>query len=202
MCRRCGCLRASTDETPRAAPVQGILEAAVLVACAEAPRYGYEIATWLTAEGLISAPVSPGRLYETLGGLARTGALVAVDEESDKGPARRRYHLTEAGRGRLAAWAASLERTGATLARLLARMAALDGRLAARTDHRAGHDHDEGGDTMPCQCHCGGPMAQGVETPTTTTQPASAAAPTPAPARSVEERLEVIESLLERLATR
>ncbi len=196
MCRRCGCLRAGKDATPRGAPVQGSLEAAVLVACAEAPRYGYEIATWLFAEGLVSAAVSPGRLYETLGTLSRTGALVGVDEESDKGPARRRYHLTETGRERLAAWAASLERTAATLARLLSRMAALNGAVPARTDHNPA----EGGEIMPCQCHCGGPGARNAESPTAATEPASA--PQPAPARSVEERLEHVETLLERLVTR
>lgn len=196
MCKRCGCLRAGKDATPRGAPVQGSLEAAVLVACAEAPRYGYEIATWLFDEGLVSAPVSPGRLYETLGTLSRTGALVGVDEESDKGPSRRRYHLTETGRERLAAWAVSLERTGATLARLLSRMTALNGAVPGRTDH----DPAEGGETMPCQCHCGGPGARNAESPTTATEPASA--PQPAPARSVEERLEHVETLLERLVTR
>ncbi len=203
MCRRCGCLQASKDATPRGAPVQGILEAAVLVACAEAPRYGYEIATWLTTEGLVSAPVSPGRLYETLGTLSRAGALVGVDEESDKGPSRRRYHLTETGRERLAAWAASLERTGETLARLLSRMTALNGAVHDPVDHDpVDHDPDptEGGETMPCQCHCGGPGARNAESPTTATEPASA--PQSAPARSVEERLEHVETLLERLVTR
>jgi PadR family transcriptional regulator PadR len=206
MCRRCGCLRTSKDATPRGAPVQGILEAAVLVACAEAPRYGYEIATWLTAEGLVSAPVSPGRLYETIGTLSRAGALVGVDEESDKGPSRRRYHLTETGRERLAAWAVSLERTGATLARLLSRMAALSDAGPDPTAHDpTAHDPTdhvpaEGGETMPCQCHCGGPGARNAEPPTTATAPASA--PQPAPARTVEERLEHVEALLERLVSR
>ncbi len=168
----------------------------MLVACAEAPRYGYEIAAWLTSEGLVSAPVSPGRLYETLGGLARTGALVAVAEKSDRGPARRRYHLTATGRERLAAWTTSLERTSATLARLLSRMAAFNGTVP---DH-SNHDHTEGGETMPCQCHCGGPETRSTESATTATEPANTAQP--APARSVEERLDHVEALLERLVAR
>lgn len=195
MCRRCGCFRASREATPRAAPVQGILEAAVLVACAESPRYGYEIATWLTAEGLVSAAVSPGRLYETLGALGRAGALVGVDEESDRGPSRRRYHLTETGRERLAAWALSLERTGATLARLLSRMAALNGAVPGA----ANHDPAEGGETMPCQCHWAGPATRSVEPLVTATEPAST--PQPTAARSIEERLDHVEALLERLVT-
>jgi DNA-binding PadR family transcriptional regulator len=169
----------------------------VLVACAETPRYGYEIAAWLTAERLVTGPVSPGRLYETLGALARHEAITAVDEPGDKGPARRRYHLTETGRARLKAWAASLDRSGAVLGRLLARMAALDGAVPDPTGRQAGHDIVKGGEPMPCQCHCGGPADRSTEA-----RPAPASAPEPAPARSVEERLDTIESLLKTLSTR
>ena len=201
MCQQCGCLQASRDATPRAAPVQGILEPVVLVACAETPRYGYEIATWLTAEGLVNAPVSPGRLYETLGTLARDGALAGVSEASDRGPARRRYHLTEAGHERLAAWASSLERTGATLARLLAKIADANGDVNAHADYElTTHDPGKGGETMPCQCHCGGHGTRSAEPPTTAPEPSRA--PQPAPAESVEERLDRVEALLERLVTR
>jgi len=169
----------------------------VLVACAEAPRYGYEIAAWLAAEGLVTGTVSPGRLYETLGALARAGAVVATFEPSDKGPGRRRYHLTEAGQQRLRAWMVSLERSGVVLARLLARATAFE----ATSDQTPVADQDdidqhEGGETMPCQCNCGGGHAAHAETPDAT--PAAPAVP----ARSVEERLGAIESLLKTLAAR
>jgi len=210
MCRRCDGLRESRDAAPRGAPVQGILEAAVLVTCAEAPRYGYELATWLTIEQLVSAPVSPGRLYETLGALGRAGALVGIDEESDKGPSRRRYHLTETGRERLAAWGVGQGRTGATLARLLSRVAALSGEVlgpagddvrdGATRDSPTTHDPPEGGETMPCQCHCGETGARSAEPLGTASEPASPSQPTPA--RSVEERLDHVEALLGRLVTR
>jgi len=169
----------------------------VLVACAEAPRYGYEIATWLTAEGLVTGEVSPGRLYETLGALDRVGALVATSEPSDKGPSRRRYHLTAAGVDRLRAWTVSLQRSGVVLARLLARATALQitGDEMSFTDQPDIHQH-QGGETMPCQCNCGSRHAAHTETPD-----ATPVAPT-VPARSVEERLGTIESLLESLSTR
>ncbi|MDA8284592.1 MAG: PadR family transcriptional regulator [Actinomycetota bacterium] len=197
MCRRCGCLEAREGRALRAAPIQGALEAAVLVACAEAPRYGYEIAAWLAAEGLVTGTVSPGRLYETLAALDRAGAVAATSEPSDKGPSRRRYHLTETGKQRLHAWVVSLERSGVVLARLLARATAFE----ANSDETpvaepAGIDQHEGGEIMPCQCNCGSRHAAHAETPD-----AAPAAPA-VPARSVEERLDTIESLLETLATR
>ncbi len=169
----------------------------MLVACAEAPRYGYEIAAWLAAEGLVTGTVSPGRLYETLAALDRAGAVAATSEPSDKGPSRRRYHLTETGKQRLHAWVVSLERSGVVLARLLARATAFE----ANSDETpvaepAGIDQHEGGEIMPCQCNCGSRHAAHAETPD-----AAPAAPA-VPARSVEERLDTIESLLETLATR
>jgi len=169
----------------------------VLIACAEAPRYGYEIAAWLTAEGLVTGAVSPGRLYETLGALDRVGAVVATSEPSDKGPGRRRYHLTETGHQRLRAWTISLERSGAVLARLLARATALEATTNETpvTDPPDIHQH-QGGETMPCQCNCGSQHAAHSQTPD-----ATPVAPTVS-ARSVEERLATIESLLENLTAR
>jgi DNA-binding PadR family transcriptional regulator len=169
----------------------------VLVACAEAPRYGYEIAAWLAAEGLVTGTVSPGRLYETLAALDRAGAVVATSEPSDKGPSRRRYHLTETGEQRLRAWMGSLERSGIVLARLLARATAFE----VTTDEtpvadQADIDQHQGGETMPCQCNCGSRHAAHTETPD-----ATPVAPI-VPARSVEERLGAIESLLETLSAR
>jgi PadR family transcriptional regulator PadR len=197
MCRRCGCLGVREGRSLRAAPIQGALEAAVLVACAEAPRYGYEIASWLVAEGLVAGPVSPGRLYETLGALDRAGAVVATSEPSDKGPSRRRYHLTETGRQRLHAWTVSLERSGLILARLLARATVFEAtRYETPVADQADIDQDEGGETMPCQCNCGSQHAAHAET-----TDAAPVAPT-VPARSVEERLGAIESLLESLSAR
>ncbi len=169
----------------------------MLVACAEMPRYGYEIATWLTSEGLVTGTVSPGRLYETLAELSRLGALVATSEPSDKGPSRRRYRLTEAGAQRLWAWTTSLERSGVVLARLLTRAASLQviSSQSAGADQSDSYDH-EGGETMSCKCNCGG-RHSGRDKSTDATQAAPAA-----PSRSVEERLGTIESLLESLATR
>lgn len=160
----------------------------MLLGCEEAPRYGYELGAWLAGEGLVAGPVSAGRLYETLASLARQGSLAVSDEPGERGPARRRYELTEAGKARLLRWEQSLERSAAVLARLLARAAA---------GSRPPTSHREGGEAMPCQCHCGGPEARSSEP--AQSAPAQSA---PAAARSVEERLEVIEGLLQHLSTR
>lgn len=96
----------------------------MLLACAQAPRYGYELGAWLETEGLSAGPVSPGRLYETLAALARAQALAVTDEPGARGPARRRYQLTEDGRLRLRRWVESLQGSAELLGRLLARAAA------------------------------------------------------------------------------
>ncbi|MHB1486261.1 MAG: hypothetical protein ACYCS7_00935 [Acidimicrobiales bacterium] len=137
MCRRCGCLNPGRTAPPRAAPVEGMLEAVVLLACAEGPRYGYELGPWLAEEGLVPGTVSPGRPYETLASLAR---LLARGIERSYPP----------------------------------------------------HGHWEGGEAMSCHCHCGGSGAQPIE----------AAPQVPAPERSIEDRLQVIEDLLQQLSPR
>jgi PadR family transcriptional regulator PadR len=196
MCRSCGCLGKNEARLRRAAPIQGALEAAVLIACAEMPRYGYEIAAWLTSEGLVTGAVSPGRLYETLAELSRVGALVATSEPSEKGPSRRRYRLTESGKARLRAWTTSLERSGVVIARLLSRatilLADVDDSIIANQS-----DQQEGGERMSCKCNCGGRHAGRGES-----SEAKGSKGSKGPARSVEDRLSVIETLLETLSNR
>lgn len=118
-----------------------------------------------------------------------------TDEPGDKGPARRRYHLTGEGQVRLGGWAASLQRSAAVLARLLARMAALEAANLPRIQDQHDDDTSEGGETMPCQCNCGEATPRADRAP-------SESASASAPARSVEERLDTIEALLAQLAAR
>ncbi len=194
MCRSCGCFDSGSRREARGAPIQGLLEAAVLVACLEAPCYGYGIASWLAEEGLVTGTVSRGRLYETLAHLTRIGALSVTDEVSERGPDRRRYELTAIGRDRLRSWNNSLTHTGATLARLLAKMAALDvvgkshvGRSQLDTQER------KGGEIMSCKCNCGG------SGPSTSETASSVVVNEPVAVRTVEERLATIENLLGKL---
>ena len=183
MCRRCGCL-SSTERTVRPAPVEGMLEAAALLACGESPQYGYELSAWLVDEDLVAGVVSPGRLYETLGTLVSIGALIVDREPGDKGPDRRRYRLTDVGHARLERWLESLTLSDAALGRLL--------RRSWRTPHVISQ-RMEGGETMSCDCNCKcGDNGRGREHHETDQQ----VSVTNAPSRSVEDRLQVIEDLL------
>jgi DNA-binding PadR family transcriptional regulator len=47
-----------------------------------------------------------GQVYSTLARLARDGKAVAGDVEPGAGPDRRRYHITELGKGEVEAWLA------------------------------------------------------------------------------------------------
>ena len=65
MCRWCGCScdcgGARSEE--RAVPVEGMLEAVLLLLLAETPRYGYEVWGLLAEEELLAGRVYPGRIY-------------------------------------------------------------------------------------------------------------------------------------------
>lgn len=75
----------------------------VLSVIAEGELYGYDIAQRIREmSGGAFAP-SEGALYPTLHRLEAEGALEAVWRDSDRGPRRRYYRLTEQGRGLLAA---------------------------------------------------------------------------------------------------
>ena len=185
MCRRCGCL-SSSERTVRSAPVEGMLEAAALLACGERPQYGYELSTWLAGENLVAGVVSPGRLYENLANLESIGALIVDREPGEKGPDRRRYRLTALGHARLERWLESLALSDAALRRLLGR--------SRRTPHLISQ-RTEGGETMSCNCNCnckGDGQSEGRKHHETDQQ----VNVTNAPSRSVEERLQVIEDLL------
>jgi len=193
MCGRCGCVGSPTRRCTRGTAIEGALEAGVLIACADAPRYGYEIASWLTSEGLAVGPISPGRLYETLGRLSRAGALTSISEPSTRGPARRRYTLTAEGRERLHAWITSLTHSGAVLARLLTHANRLEEDPAFVGPPSSTARPQGGGEPMPCNCNCQGNGHRRGDV---------AHREQPSSSRSIEERLSTIEELLASLTLR
>ena len=158
-----------------------MLEAAVLMACSEAPRYGYELRSWLIQEELVAGVVSPGRLYETVANLVSNGALLAQDEAGERGPARRRYTTTDDGKVRLSRWVESLERSAKTLARFLERVSRPSLVLS---------ENSRGGETMSCGCKCSNNEGDSK----TSVQVAPVASE-----RSIDERLQTIEELLQRI---
>jgi len=193
MCGRCGCVGSGSRAHPRGTAIEGALEAGVLIACADAPRYGYEISSWLAREGLAVGPISPGRLYESLTRLAREGALVPHFEPSTRGPARRRYTLTDQGRERLRSWVSSLTYSAAVLARLLAKATPLLDAAPSQVDQSASSTRVKGGEPMPCNCNCQGPGPRRGDVDRHEEAP---------PTRSIEERLQTIEALLDSLIRR
>jgi PadR family transcriptional regulator PadR len=77
-----------------------------VLAAAEAPRYGYQIAKRLEqlGEGVLAGKQSA--LYPVLRNLEGSGLLESFVEPSASGPPRRYYRLTGTGRGALHEWSA------------------------------------------------------------------------------------------------
>ena len=75
---------------------KGTLEYCVLALLDEGERYGFELVRTLSeADGLM---VSEGTIYPLLSRLRRDLMVETSWQESESGPPRRYYHLTEAGR--------------------------------------------------------------------------------------------------------
>lgn len=91
--------KASNDEAEARSVSQlrkGVLEYCVLALLRERPRYGVEL-----LEVLGDSPVmatSQGTLYPLLSRLRRSGLADTFLVESDSGPSRRYYQLTDQGR--------------------------------------------------------------------------------------------------------
>jgi PadR family transcriptional regulator PadR len=75
-----------------------------LLAGANEPLYGYQIAKQLEQEGAGSSIMKQGTLYPVLRSLCAAGLLDSKVEPSVSGPPRRYYQITEAGRNVLAQW--------------------------------------------------------------------------------------------------
>jgi PadR family transcriptional regulator PadR len=75
---------------------RGVIELCVLSLIAQAPRYGYQLATALAELGKPLA-ASEGTLYPLLRRLQREGLVEATWQESRDGPPRKYYHLSPGG---------------------------------------------------------------------------------------------------------
>jgi DNA-binding PadR family transcriptional regulator len=106
-------------------PIEGMLEAALLVLLAESPKYGYELWQEVRSGLLVAGRVHVGQVYETLGRLAGGGFV----EESSPAIAdeKRRYSITPAGRGCLRRWLAALAVPRERLDALMERASRLPG---------------------------------------------------------------------------
>lgn len=73
---------------------KGVLELCVLSQLCRGDRYGYELTEEISSEMSVTA----GTLYLILKRLKDNGYLETYLSESSSGPARKYYHLTEAGK--------------------------------------------------------------------------------------------------------
>ena len=81
-----------------------------VVAAADAPMYGYQIAKRLESlDGVLSGKQSA--LYPVLRNLEGNGLLESFVEPSMSGPPRRYYRITVAGRAALGDWSAAWRAT-------------------------------------------------------------------------------------------
>lgn len=73
---------------------KGALELCVLSQLKNADRYGYQLTDAISQE----MSIAPGTLYLVLKRLKEEAQVETYLVESDEGPARKYYHLTEAGK--------------------------------------------------------------------------------------------------------
>ncbi|MEU2557812.1 PadR family transcriptional regulator [Streptomyces longispororuber] len=84
----------------RASWFKGVLDLLVLAGLTEGESYGYEIAKRLGAAGF--GQIRGGTLYPVLNRLEEAGLVAAEFRAAERGPGRRYYTLTPAGRRVLA----------------------------------------------------------------------------------------------------
>jgi PadR family transcriptional regulator PadR len=86
-----------------------------VLASADAPMYGYQIAKTLerSGDGVLSGKQSA--LYPVLRNLQAAGLLDSFVEPSDAGPPRRYYRITVSGRSALRDWSAAWRATRDTV---------------------------------------------------------------------------------------
>jgi PadR family transcriptional regulator PadR len=99
------------------------LHGCLLLLIAESPAHGYDLVERLAAFGLTT--VDSAAVYRALRALDEDGLLESWWEESEAGPVRRRYRISEQGVGTLEGWAAAVGDSAYRLNTFVARHAQL-----------------------------------------------------------------------------
>lgn len=86
----------------------GVLEPAVLASVAAGGTHGYDLIRQVEAITGGAMIVDPGGVYRVLRRLEEDGLVVSSWVESEAGPQRREYDITDDGRDALRAWAQQL----------------------------------------------------------------------------------------------
>lgn len=86
----------------------GVLEPAVLASVAAGGTHGYDLIRQVEAITGGAMTADPGGVYRVLRRLEEDGLVVSSWAESEAGPQRREYDITNDGRDALRAWAQQL----------------------------------------------------------------------------------------------
>lgn len=89
----------------------------ILILLAEEPAHGYELIGRLSSFGIDQGSTDPSMLYRVLRMMETEGLLASKLDPSGSGPARKVYHLTDAGFEVLDMWAAKLGEMSAFFAK-------------------------------------------------------------------------------------
>lgn len=88
-----------------------LVQPSILAALFKEPLHGYAIAQQLAREGThLNAPPDHSGIYRLLRSMEKRGLLTSILAESESGPARREYALTDRGRLCLGHWTKALGR--------------------------------------------------------------------------------------------
>ena len=102
--------------------LKGVLEGCVLALIGRGETYGYELVGTLAACGLTG--IAEGTLYPLLMRLEKKGCIASVYRESDMGPRRKYYRITDEGTAEVARFAREFDRLSAVVDRVLQQGAA------------------------------------------------------------------------------
>jgi PadR family transcriptional regulator, regulatory protein AphA len=80
------------------------VEYVILAGLVRRPRSGYDLSRWMQRETSHYFTVGHNRVYPALSELERDGLVVHKVVPSDRGPERKEYSITEAGREVLLSW--------------------------------------------------------------------------------------------------
>lgn len=122
----------AADGTRRGRGQGALIEPLVLAALARAETHGYDLAR--TIEELTDGTVVPdaGGMYRVLRRLEEEGVVSSEWQESESGPQRRAYRLTEDGRHLLEHWLEHLEQRRTTLDVLIEAVRTASGKAQAK----------------------------------------------------------------------
>ncbi|MBN2282455.1 MAG: helix-turn-helix transcriptional regulator [Deltaproteobacteria bacterium] len=85
------------------------IQPSLLLGLCSGSSYGYELIKKIKDLGFIQGPVPPGMIYRHLRQLEDDGLVSSRWDTKGTGPAKRIYHLTEAGTEMLALWVDFME---------------------------------------------------------------------------------------------